>query len=183
MGALAGLLDGHDRVGVPVNDQGRHGDLRQVLAEPGLHRGDGVEVEAAVGVVVVEEQARDDRGVEVAGEGVVVLAGALAELLGAAEPAPVVGDDPKARLEQGRGPGLPRLATERPSVDEDDGATVAPAVVDVEGDGSVGDHRHGGPFVRGGCPPRQADPVSTGVRGQANQRLVHCAPVVNPSRW
>ena len=52
VGALARHLERHDAVGVAVDDQGRHGDLRQVVAEVGRAEGrdavaSGVHVGAA----------------------------------------------------------------------------------------------------------------------------------------
>ena len=53
---------------------------------------------------------------EVGGEGVVVIPGD--RLAGLAEPAPVVGDDPVAGLEQGRDLLVPGAAAERVAVDQ-----------------------------------------------------------------
>src|SRR6516165_1050672 len=60
---------------------------------------------------------RFHQGVEVGGEGAVVVAGG--RLAGLAEPAPVVGDHPVARLQQGGHLLVPRTAAERVPVDQD----------------------------------------------------------------
>ena len=56
------------------------------------------------------------QAVQVGGEGVVVVAGG--GLAGLAEPAPVVGDDPVAGLQQGRDLLVPGAAAERVAVDQ-----------------------------------------------------------------
>ena len=56
------------------------------------------------------------QGIEVGGEGVVVIPGC--RLAGLAEPAPVVGDDPVPGLEQGRDLLVPGAAAERIAVDQ-----------------------------------------------------------------
>ena len=56
------------------------------------------------------------QGVQVGGEGVVVIAGG--RLAGLAEPAPVVGDDPVAGLQQRRDLLVPGAAAERIAVDQ-----------------------------------------------------------------
>jgi len=56
------------------------------------------------------------QGRQVGGEGVVVIAGD--RLAGLAEPAPVIGDDPVAGLEQGGDLLVPGTAAERIAVDQ-----------------------------------------------------------------
>jgi hypothetical protein len=63
----------------------------------------------------------DQRSVEVAGEGVVVVAGA--GLAGGAEAVLVANDDPVAGCEQGRFLPLPGVAVEQVVVDQDDRRT------------------------------------------------------------
>ena len=72
------------------------------------------------------------QGVQVGGEGVVVIAGG--RLAGLAEPAPVVGDDPVPGLEQGRDLLVPGAAAERVAVDQHDrlaGAMILVVDLDV----------------------------------------------------
>ena len=75
-------------------------------------------------------------GVEVAGQGVVVVGGGVAGLVALAEPAAVVGDHPVAGVREGGHLVRPRRTAERPAVDQDDRAALAAAVLDVEGDGT-----------------------------------------------
>jgi hypothetical protein len=67
------------------------------------------------------------QGIEVGGEGVVVVADD--RLAGLAEPAPVVGDDPVAGLQQHRNLLVPGTATERVAVDQHDGLAGAMILV------------------------------------------------------
>jgi AAA ATPase domain len=72
------------------------------------------------------------QGIEVGGEGVVVIPGC--RLAGLAEPAPVVGDDPVPGRQQGRDLLVPGAAAERVAVDQHDrlaGAMIL--VVDLDG--------------------------------------------------
>src|SRR5215471_6845935 len=74
------------------------------------------------------------QGVQVGGEGVVVVAGG--GLAGLAEPAPVVGDDPVAGLQQGRDLLVPGPAAERVPVDQHHrlaGAVIFVVDIDVAG--------------------------------------------------
>ena len=118
-------------------------------------------------------------GVEVAGQGVVVVAARSSPGLSLLAEAPaVVGDHPVAGSGEGRH--LVRTTTRRSAASrgQDHGAAVAAAVLDVEGDG----------------PLRIVDIVGlSGRRGWSthprhrlrapNQRMVHSIPVVYPSRW
>jgi hypothetical protein len=146
-GELAGVVEVVEEVlevGVPVLDDGRLDVLDHVRVDalgvvPGLEQerrddpehgcladparavpaqvaGDlagahGEPAEYDAGQVQVLQQ-----GVQVGGEGVVVIAGD--RLAGLAEPAPVVGDDPVAGLEQRRDLPVPGTAAERVAVDQ-----------------------------------------------------------------
>ena len=71
------------------------------------------------------------QGIEVGGEGVVVIPGC--RLAGLAEPAPVVGDDPVPGLQQDRDLLVPGAAAERVAVDQHDGLAGAMiGVVDLD---------------------------------------------------
>jgi hypothetical protein len=67
------------------------------------------------------------QGIEVGGEGVVVIPGR--RLAGLAEPAPVVGDDPVSGLQQDRDLLVPGTAAERVAVDQHDGPAGATILV------------------------------------------------------
>ena len=67
------------------------------------------------------------QGIEVGGERVVVVA--VSGLAGFPESAPVVGDDPGARPQQGRNLLVPGAAAERVAVNQDDRSAVAVVLV------------------------------------------------------
>jgi hypothetical protein len=67
------------------------------------------------------------QGVEVGGESVVVVA--VGRLAGLTESAPVIGDDPVARLQQNRDLLVPGAAAERVAVDQDNGPALAVVLV------------------------------------------------------
>ena len=92
----------------PLGDPGRAAGAQVPRDLAGAH---GVPDQDGVVQVQVVQQ-----GSQIGGEGVVVIAGD--RLAGLAEPAPVIGDDPVAGLEQGRDLLVPAAAAERVAVDQ-----------------------------------------------------------------
>ncbi|MGX1120470.1 hypothetical protein RKD37_005833 [Streptomyces ambofaciens] len=130
--AVEDVLGQAVRVVVPSDEEGLQGGQEGELRDPLVAVSSGVAGEFAG---AHREPDEDDiaqvqglqQGIQVGGEGVVVVAGA--DLRRAAEAAAVVGDDAVAGGEQLARLALPAVAVERVAVDEDDGLTRALVLV------------------------------------------------------